>query len=448
MSNPYLEWNYAPVADELTATDLRVTGTIPAELDGSYLRNGPNPVGPEDPDAYHWFTGDGMVHGVRIRDGKALWYRNRWVRSGPVAEALGEPPHPGPVHADMDFASNTNVLRIGPRLLACVEAGARPYELTPELETIAPTDFGGTLPGGFTAHPHFDPVAREWHAVNYWWGWGNQVQHLVLDEHGAVTHCRMIDTHGGPMVHDTVLSERWTVVFDLPVAFDLDAAMAGERLPYHWMADYPSRFGLIDRRDLDGDVTWIDVDPCYVFHPLNAYDDGDTLVVDAVRWSTMFDGPSSGPWASGTSSLHRWRIDTAGGRVGEEPLDDLDEEFPRPDERLTGRRHRYGYSAVRLGGGTDDDHGGVVKHDLDRGTHEILDLGRRSGPNEFVFVPRDGSTAEDDGWLVGFTYVDDEDRSDLVIVAADDLTGGPVARVHLPQRVPFGFHGNWIPTAG
>ena len=447
MSNPYLEGNFAPVADELTATDLAVTGTIPAELDGSYLRNGPNPIGAQDPDAYHWFTGDGMVHGLRLRDGEAVWYRNRWVRSAPVAEALGEPPHPGPVSEMGDFASNTNILRLGERLLACVEAGSRPYELTAELDTVAPSDLGGTLPAGFTAHPHYDPVAGEWHAVNYFWGWGDNVQHLVIDEKGEVSHSRLIETTGGPMVHDTALTERWVVVYDLPTVFDLDAAMAGEGLPYHWKADYPARIGLIARDDLDGDVTWIDVDPCYVFHTLNAYDDGDTLVLDAVRWPRMFEGPSNGPIESGTPALWRWTIDTASGRAKDEQLHDIDEEFPRIDERLTGRRHRYGYGALRLTDRSHDSHGGIVKHDLDRGTAEVLDLGRRSGPNEFVFVPRDGATGEDEGWLVGLTYVPDRDTSDLLVIAADDLTGGPVARVHLPQRVPFGFHGNWIPAS-
>jgi carotenoid cleavage dioxygenase len=447
MTNPYLEGNFAPVSSELTAIDLTVTGTIPAELDGSYLRNGPNPIGPQDPAAYHWFTGDGMVHGVRLRDGEALWYRNRWVRSETVAAALDEPPHPGPVSQQGDFASNTNIVRIGPRLLACVEAGSRPYELTSLLDTVAPSDLAGTLPAGFTAHPHHDPVADEWHAVNYWWGWGESVQHVVIDKKGKVSHSRLIETTGGPMVHDLAMSERWIVVYDLPCDFDLQAAVAGERLPYHWMPDQPARFGLIDRTDLDGPVRWIDVDPCYVFHTLNAYDDGDTLVIDAVRWPKMFEGSGNGPIESGMPALWRWTVDTVAGTATDEQLRDVDEEFPRIDERLTGRRHRYGYGALNLTGAESTGHGGIVKHDLDKGTSEVLDLGAGAGPNEFVFVPRTASRAEDDGWLIGLTYVADTDTSDLVIVAADDLTGGPVARVHLPQRVPFGFHGNWMPTA-
>src|SRR6478735_10169156 len=178
---------------------------------------------------------------------------------------------------------------------------------------------------------------------------------------------------------------------------------------------------------------------------MNAYDVGDGLIIDAVRWPQMFDGPSTGPIESGTPNLWRWTIDTAAGTSSSEQLNDVDEEFPRIDERLTGRRHRYGYSALRLTDRGHDSRGGIVKHDLDQGTDEVLDLGVGSGPNEFVFVPREGSTAEDEGWLVGYTYVPDRDSSDLLVLAADDLTSGPVARVQLPQRVPFGFHGNWLP---
>src|SRR5918997_927269 len=125
MGNDYLAGNYAPVLREHMVTDLAVTGTIPAHLDGRYLRNGPNPIAEVDPDTYHWFTGDGMVHGVRLRDGKAEWYRNRWVRSTRVSEALGEPPAPGERHAGMDTV-NTNVIGHAGRTLALVEAGARP----------------------------------------------------------------------------------------------------------------------------------------------------------------------------------------------------------------------------------------------------------------------------------------------------------------------------------
>ncbi len=451
MTNEYLEGNFAPVTDEVTLTDLPVTGTIPTELTGRYLRNGPNPVTPPDPDAYHWFVGDGMVHGLRLDEGRASWYRNRWVRSAVVADALGEPHHPGPVHADMDFGPNTNVIGHAGKVLAIVEAGSRPYELTDELDTVGPTDLGGTLQGGYTAHPKRDPRTGELHAMSYYWGWGNEVEYTVIDTSGSVSHSRMIETTGSPMVHDMSLTERFAVVYDLPVTFDLEDAMAGKRMPYTWKADYPARLGLVPRPDSDlagGDVRWFEVDPCYVFHPMNAYEDGDDVVLDVVHWTRMFDPGHHGPFGATMPSLRRWTIDTVGGKVREELHDDHDQEFPRVDERVVGRHHRYGYSAINLpGSGSGPRHGGILKVDVESGTTEVLDLGAGAAQNEAVFVPRSADAAEDDGWLLCLTYSSESDTSRLDIHHAQDLQGGPVATVQLPRRVPFGFHGNWLPDA-
>ncbi len=162
--SPFLQGPYAPVTEEITAFDLPVTGSLPLELDGRYLRNGPNPLGLDEPGS-HWFLGAGMVHGVRLRNGRAEWYRNRWVRSRQVAESLGERWPAGPVHAGMDFAANTHVIAHAGRTLATVEAGPLPYELTPELETVGPCDFGGTLPGGYAAHTKLDRRTGDLHAV-------------------------------------------------------------------------------------------------------------------------------------------------------------------------------------------------------------------------------------------------------------------------------------------
>src|SRR5687767_8212595 len=140
-TNPYLSGGCAPVTDELTAVDLPVTGRIPAELEGRWLRNGPNPLGEVDATTHHWFVGDGMVHGVRLRGGRAEWYRNRWVRSDHVAEALGETPRGGPSFGGRDFGPNTHVAGFAGRTWAMVEAGANPVELTYDLDTVGRSDF-------------------------------------------------------------------------------------------------------------------------------------------------------------------------------------------------------------------------------------------------------------------------------------------------------------------
>jgi carotenoid cleavage dioxygenase-like enzyme len=444
--NRYLAGNFAPVGQEVTATDLPVIGGIPAGLEGRYLRNGPNPVTAPDPATYHWFTGDGMVHGIRLRDGKAEWYRNRYVRSAPVAAALGEPWAGGPVHAGMDFAANTNVIGCAGRTLAIVEGGARPYEMTYELDTVGPTDLDGTLPAGYTAHPKLDPATGELHAMAYWWGWGNKAQYIVIGPTGRVTRTEFVDLAGPTMMHDFSLTEGHVVVYDQPVLFDLDAAAAGVRFPYRWFDDYACRLGVMPRTGGPADVRWFEVEPCYVFHPMNAYDDGDRVVIDVARHPKMFARTQLGP-DEGPPTLDRWTLDLTSGKALEERIDDRAQEFPRVDERVVARRHRYGYAAFAdaLLDDSGGRVGGLVKHDLVTGSSAVHPFGPGSGAAEGVFVPAAADAAEDDGYVMAIIYDAERDASELVILAAQDFTGEPVARVQLPQRVPFGFHGNWIP---
>jgi carotenoid cleavage dioxygenase len=440
--NPYLEGNFGPVHEEVTATELPVTGTLPAHLDGRYLRNGPNPLDVPDPAAYHWFMGTGMVHGLRLCDGKAEWYRNRWVRSGDTARALGEPVRPGPTHGEMDFASNTHVIGHAGRTFAIVEAGSRPYELTDGLDTVGPCDFDGTLPGGYTAHPKRDPLTGELHAVSYYWGWDNKVQYSVIGTDGRVRRTVDVEVNGSVMMHDFSLTENHVVIYDLPVTFDMDKAMRGT-LPYTWNDDYQARVGVM-ARDSDGsDVRWFEIEPCYVYHPLNAYDDGDRIVLDVVRHPKTFATRHNGP-DEGVTTLDRWTVDTAAGKVIEERLHDRAQEFPRVDERVVSRPHRYGYT---VGFEITDDlqlSNVIMKHDLQQRTTQTRVLGDEARPAEMVFVPDGPDTGEDEGVLMGYVYDGTTDRSDLVVLDAGTLE--TVASVHLPARVPFGFHGSWVPT--
>jgi carotenoid cleavage dioxygenase len=480
--NPYLEENFAPVSEETTTASLEVTGRIPDYLDGRYLRIGPNPVRPADPATYHWFLGDGMVHGIRLAEGQAKWYRNRYVRSGDVSDALGDQRRPGPLHAGFDMSPNTNVIGHAGRTFAIIESGPRPYELTDELETVGACDFDGTLRGGYTAHPHRDPASGELHAVSYFWAWGRKVRYTVIGTDARVRRTIDIKVQGAPMMHDFSLTENHVVLYDLPVTFDTKTSVAGvtapirlparatmaaivgrrgipewlaaammrtngtsryaaASYPYRWDPSYPARIGVFAREGDGSDIRWYDVDPCYVFHPLNAYEDGDDLVLDVVRHPKMFDAERRGPGET-PPTLERWTVDTRAGKVLEARLDDRPQEFPRIDERLTGRRHRYGYAA---GVGLPGMDGVVVKHDLATGTSAARDFGAGRQVSEFVFVPRAGDAAEDDGVVMGFVYDRTTDRSDLVVLDAQTLDD--VAAVHLPVRVPQGFHGNWVASA-
>lgn len=443
LQNKWVNGPYAPVTEELTAEDLEIVGRLPTELNGRYLRNGPNPIGPVDPDHHHWFVGDGMVHGVRLRDGRAEWYRNRWIRTTPVSAALGESPMPGERHGGMENA-NTNVIGLAGRTFAIVEAGARPVELGYQLDTLGASDLGGTLPHGYAAHPKVDPVTGDLHAIAYHWALP-YVEYVVIGADGAVRSVEPVDISDGPMIHDCSITERWMVVYDLPVTFSMDAAGDGSTFPYRWAEGRQARVGLIPLGGRGADVRWFEVEPCYMFHPLNAYDDGERVVLDIVRYPSMFDAHRNGP-DDGPPLLWRWTLDTATGRVTEEQRSDVPLEFPRVDERLVGRPYRFGYaSAVATSSSGNEFGGNLVRLDAASSDSEVIDLGPGRAAGEWVMVPRDDAAAEDDGWLISLVHDRSTDRSELLVLDAADPAAEPVASVKLPARVPLGFHGNWIP---
>ena len=263
--------NYAPVADELTAFDLPVEGAIPPELDGWYLRNGPNPRQA----TAHWFTGDGMIHGVRLEGGRAAWYRNRWVRTDSFKEDFPLYNADGTRNLRASVA-NTHVVNHAGKTLALVESSL-PYEITNDLETVGAYDFGGKLVDSMTAHPKICPTTGELH----FFGYGNIFQPHVTyhraDANGELTINRPLDVKALTMMHDFALTAEHVIFMDLPIVFNLDVALKGDGdMPYRWDDDYGARLGVLRRDDPFGDVRWFEIDPCYVFHVANAYDDGQT----------------------------------------------------------------------------------------------------------------------------------------------------------------------------
>lgn len=444
---PFLEGAFAPVREEVTAFALPVTGRIPSELNGCYLRTGPNVLGLEDPRAHHWMLGEGMVHGVRLRDGRAEWYRNRWVRSSGVAAKLGEP-YRWQVPAE-DFAPNTHVINHHGRILTLQESGPPPYELDSELNTLGPYDFGGSLTGAYTAHTKFDEQADELHAVTYHPTW-DHVRHLVVDRSGRVVRTTRIEVADHPMMHDFALTERYVVIFDVPVTFD---PQPGKAVPYKWNVDHPARVGVMDRAG--GPVNWFAVDPVFYSHTLNAYDEGSTVTVDLTTLPAPFEVAGKqgfgGPSASGTPVLERWTIDLALGQARRRVLDDRPQEFPRVKESLVSRRHRYGYSAspgdlfdAYLDKPANSFGNALIKHDLSEGNSQVHRFGPNAAASEAVFVPAAQSKTEDDGYALAYVNNPERNASDLVILSAQDFTGNPLARIHLPKPVPLGFHGSWV----
>ncbi len=444
----------APRYDEATVTDLEVKGTIPPELNGRYIRNTANPrTGWTE----HWFLGDGMLHGVELADGKANWYRNRWVRT-PMFDEPGSDRLTLALDLEtfsFDFgvsAANTHIIGHGGKILA-LEEQAFPYEVTKELDTVGPHTFGGKLQGAFTAHPKFCPDTGEMLGFGY----GAFPPYLVyyrVDASGELVQQTEITVTGPTMMHDMAASRNHAIFMDLPAVFDLEMAMSGG-MPIRWSDDYPARFGVMPREGTDADVKWFDVDPCYCFHTLNAYEEGDEVVVHGCRVPELWRDSSAMDMSSAPSDpstqprMHEWRFNMASGAVSEQYLDDDASEFPRIPDALQGHQMRYGYSLGLAPSSAEGGMGGRIhKYDLANGAaKEVHEFPAGHEPGETVFVGADGATNEDDGYLMTYVYKPETDTSYMVILDATDMAADPIAEIHIPHRVVAGFHSSWIPDA-
>ena len=443
MPNPYLEGNFAPVTDERTDDhQLPVDGVIPPDLEGHLVRNGPNPaVLPTDDTEYHWFSGDGMLHDVALQGGLAIGYRNRWVRTRKLAAEIGSPEPKGPSEP-LDGPANTHVIRHAGTTLALVESGF-PHAISPDRGRARIHDFDGALASPMTAHPKVDPYTGELLFFGYDVFGPPFLRYHSVDAAGVLTRTEAIETPRATMIHDFGVTATRVVFLDLPVVFDLDLAVNGQSLPFRWMPDAGARVGVMRRDGSGDDIQWITIDPVYVFHVLNAYDDGDQVVLDVIRYDSAFDTHPGEVISSSTPVLARWIIDPAGNQVTQRQLDDTTIEFPRIDDTVAGRPHRYGYCQT-----TDvqipERPTGLIKYDLRRDSSELFDPGPHRSAGEPVFVRAADGHGEDEGWVLSVVYDGTREASDLVILDATSFAGPPVATVQLPARVPFGFHGSWI----
>jgi carotenoid cleavage dioxygenase len=333
-------------------------------------------------------------------------------------------------------------------LLATVEGGPLPYELSEELDTVGPCDFNGTLPGGFAAHTKLDWRTGDLHAIAYFCAW-DHVQHVVIGPNRQVSHTTDIPVPDAPMMHDFALTENHVIPLDLPVTFSMDAVSAGSELPYAWNPAHQARVGLLPRNGSAVETRSLEIDPCFVFHTLNADEDSGRVVVDLCVYDRAYDvATMNGPCPV---TLDRWTVDPIGAKVTQQRLDDRHQEFPRIDDRLTGRRHRFGYSAV-IGDGIEAtsslEHGiishgvgnAVRKHDLVAGTVEAQEFGEGASPGEAVFAPASADAGEDDGYVMAYVHDPDRGAADLLIFCGSSLhqrTSGPGPSTGAgPARVP------------
>jgi carotenoid cleavage dioxygenase-like enzyme len=426
----YLKDNFAPVFEETTEDKLEVIGAIPPALNGRLLRNGPNP---QTGESTHWFLGNGMVHGVEFENGRANWYRNRYVKT-PFWEDAGT----DPIEAIMDplkSGANTHVIHHAGKILALEEAHL-PWEISKDLETVQAWDFGGKLETAMTAHPKVCPQTGEM----LFFGYGVFPPYLTyhrVSAEGELVQSNEIQVPGGTMMHDFNITRNYVIWMDLPAVWDIDT-MSDGGLPVRWDPSYGARLGVMPRNGGSDDVTWYDIDPCYVFHPLNAYEEGDAIVIDVCRKSHVMDTDIEAP-----ALLTRWTIDTAKGTVSESQIDDRSIEFPRVCPTVVGAKHRYGYAAGLAEAAPFGE--SYIKYDLSDFSSKTVDLGEGREGSEAVFVKDPAGSSEDDGWLLAYVYDNATNKSEVLILDASTMSEQPVARILLPTRVPMGFHGSWIP---
>jgi carotenoid cleavage dioxygenase-like enzyme len=458
--NPFLNGVFAPIGREITAGDLEVTGEIPKDLFGAYLRNGPNPIF-QPRGRYHWFDGDGMIHAIAFRDGKAT-YRNRWIRTeGFEAEqkaqraiwpGLMDRPDPSvPRGAGSDGwlkdTANTDIVFHNGYALALWYQCGMPYKVDARtLETLGVERFGGGLKRTVSAHAKTDPETGELLFFDY----ATKAPFLtynVVDANGQLTHYAPIEVPGPRLPHDMAFTPRYSILMDLPLFWDPQLLARGvHKVTY--FPELPSRFAVLPRKGTNAEVRWFETSPCYIYHVVNSWEDGDEIVMDACRVVQPEPGSTRGEGELARmkaflrleAQLWRWRFNLATGQTKEEQIDDRMTEWPTIHRGRMGRRTRYAYNSLV------PHFEGIVKYDVETGRTQKYLWGAGRTANECPYAPRVGARDEDDGYVVSFVAdANAGGAGEVVILDAKNIEAGPLARVKIPQRVPVGFHAIWIP---
>ena len=455
--NPHLGGNFAPIGPELNVDNLPViAGRIPGDLSGAYMRNGPNPL--FKPIAFTYpMDGDGMIHAVYFDNGRAR-YRNRFVQTaGLIAECragraiYGSFTRPVPIDPTLlqpqdpqgPFKNGAfiNVIRHGGHLLALDESTTS-YEMTMDLDTIGEWKAGTDKPLRLGAHNRRHPKTGTLFAIAYSHA-EPTVQIHQIDAAGNLARSFSIALAAPTMIHDFVLTERYIVLLACPAVFDSAAVRQGQ--PFlQWRPGMGTRIGLIA---LDGSTTqWLDADPFFVFHFANAFERGGNIFIDYVQHESLALGYAQQTQKSPT--LHRMTINLAARKVDDTQVAGMVTEFPRINDAFDALPTRFVYlptltdklQQVKPPSATFNT---MMKINTETGDVLRRDFGNRIA-GEATFIPR-GANGEDDGYLAIYTFDPENQTSDLVLLDAAHIDADPVAVIRLPQRIPQGLHGNWIP---
>lgn len=460
-NQPFLSGQLFPIADELDVASCKVTGEIPANLRGSFIQNGPNPRF-EPLGRYHMFDGDGMLHRIRFEDGRVS-YKNRWIRT-PMLEAeikqghalyhglaeLMQFPDPALVGdaGPIKNPANTHVIQYAGKMFALYETG-KPVEITPDLDTIAIRDFDGKLTNGMTAHPRLDPATGEMFFFVYS-PIPPHLRYYAADAKGNLVHAIELETPAPTMIHDFLITDEHAVFIDSPIVFNIHAITEGGPM-VEWKPENGTRLGVIPRYGKPEDMTWYDIENGHVQHFWNGWhEDGRIEISGTFNTNPQFGMDTGGSLEESSASAQagvptRFKVDLAKGEVKVEKFDDMEGDFCRFNDELNGTRTRHHYMA-----GFKDERGiigqfdTVVKYDDRTNARQTWFSGRNHHIGEPVFAPDPSGSNENDGWLVFTEHDHAEGTTDVCVIDAHDIEAGPIARVHMPRRIPFGFHVNWF----
>jgi carotenoid cleavage dioxygenase len=464
LDNPYLHGVYAPtVHTNARADDMQVIGEIPKDLNGAYYRNGPNPEF-KPKNRYHPFDGDGMVHGVFIKDGKAS-YKSNMIQTACLSEEQRQqesiwPGVMGPFDFDLPNSpikdtANTDVVLHNGKLITLWYNAGQPYSMDPlSLENTGEFQSPSTLSRRLSAHTRVDWETGEMFFFDY----GDEPPYMtygVANPDGTLKHQVPIDLPGPRLPHEITFTSRHAILHDHPLFHNPKVLQQHKMRLLEFHRDLPTRFGLIPR--LGTKVTWFDCEPCFVLHTSNAWEEGDWVIMDGCR--SINPMPSAKPEEGDLSHMlaymrleahnYRWRFNLKTGEVREGPLDDLNTEFNKSNPLFHGIKSKYAYHQyipLHEDGGATLRFNGLVKYNNDSGQSQRWNYGEGVYGSEAVFAPRLGATRnddEDDGYVINLITDGNDWSSWCLIFNARDITTGPIARIRLPHRVPVGFHAMW-----
>ena len=463
--NRFLKGAFAPIDTEYDITELTIEGEVPRDLNGSFYRNGPNQQFAPRGD-YHLFAGDGMTHAFHIEDGKVS-YRNRWIRTAKFKleqehqRAMIDPMNPFNsekgfeefVLTDKDGLANTACVWHGGRFFV-MEEGHPPFEVDPlTLDSLGSFNYDGKLTTAMTAHPKLDPVTGEMVFFAYMASgpFASDVALHKVNKDGVLTESHKIDTPYPAMVHDFLVTENHILFPIFPLTGSLERAMQGQN-PFAWEPDKGASIGVLPRNGTPADIRWVECDPFFVFHFMNAFDSDGVITVDACQFAhaPLFPTPDGEMLPDNDPVLTRWTIDmnddspkVAHARIGDDHA-----EFPVTDPRRAMQDYRYGFHTS-----ADSDDGEmynvVARIDHQTGSTEHYSFGDRRShfTSEAIFVPRSEDAEEGEGYLLSVATDLEAGKSSLAILDAQNVSAGPLAMAKLEHRIPIGFHGGWRPAS-